>query len=45
MFISKNEFADQKKFFIQEFEVSGDTRRESFIIQKKFKGFQIKIVK
>ena len=34
---------DQKKFFIQEFEIDGDTR-ESFIIQKKFRGFQTKIV-
>ena len=29
---------DQKKFFIQEFEINGDTR-ESFIIQKKIKRF------
>ena len=29
---------DQKKFFIQEFEINGD-KRESFIIQKKIKRF------
>ena len=32
---------NQKKFFIQEFEINGDTR-ESFIIQKKIKDFQTK---
>ena len=35
---------NQKKFYIQEFEVKGEAK-ESFIIQKKFKGFQIKVVK
>ena len=33
---------DQKKFFIQEFEIDGDTR-ESFVIQKKLRDFQTKI--
>ena len=32
---------DQKKFFIQEFEIDGDTR-ESFIIQKKIQRFSNK---
>ena len=32
---------DQKKFFIQEFEINGDTR-ESFVIQKKIKRFSNK---
>ena len=32
---------NQKKFFIQEFEINGDTR-ESFIIQKKIKRFSNK---
>ena len=32
---------DQKKFFIQEFEIDGDTR-ESFVIQKKLKRFSNK---
>ena len=32
---------DQKKFFIQEFEIAGDTR-ESFVIQKKIKRFSNK---
>ena len=32
---------DQKKFFIQEFEIDGDTR-ESFVIQKKIKRFSNK---
>ncbi len=33
--------ADQKKFFIQEFQVSGDSR-ESFLIQKKIQRFSNK---
>ena len=33
---------DQKKIFIQEFEINGDTR-ESFVIQKKLRDFQTKI--
>ena len=32
---------DQKKFFVQEFEIDGDTR-ESFVIQKKIKRFSNK---
>ena len=32
---------DQKKFFIQEFEINGDTR-ETFVIQKKIKRFSNK---
>ena len=32
---------DQKKFFIQEFEIDGDTR-ESFVIQKKIRRFSNK---
>ena len=35
---------NQKKFFIQEFEVLGDAR-ESFMIQKRFKDSQTKKVK
>ena len=36
--------ADQKKFHIKEFEVSGNSR-ESFIIQKKYKDFPMKIAR
>ena len=35
---------DQKRFDIQEFEVTGGAR-ESFVLQKRYKDFLIKIVR